>query len=464
MQKTLIIKGAIIAFLCLLFLVGLQMVAHLVYERQSYQEQVIDEIKQTHIGDQRLMTPFLELNHTAVYGQAPVTSTFFASSSDTTGRVQVSDDTYKRGIYRAISYQATLHTEQHHDAQAIKSAGDKPPANYTPNAPKAVASATPAPASDGTTAPVPAPTPAPVHHDTIIPSLSLVIPVSDLRGVSLPVVTINGKPYQAGFGGIAGLPSLTLDISDLLVRDDSGQIGIPKLDIKYDLSLSGIGALEFAPIGQSSTVALSGNWQAPKFYGDVLPPIKSFSDAGFSASWDSPFLAQQNITNLSCDATDCASNVKYLGVDFVDENNSYVRVDRSIKYALLLLLVSFGTFFLFEVVRSLKIHPVQYGLVAAALLTFYVLLLSLSEYLLFWQAYAIASAACVTLIGWYASFMLLSKVRALMFMGILGGLYALFYTILTVTEFNLLLGAGFCFALVFVAMFVTRKIDWYGVR
>ncbi len=179
-------------------------------------------------------------------------------------------------------------------------------------------------------------------------------------------------------------------------------------------------------------------------------------------------MAQSNAASLqdilAC-TSECASgSYQRLGVDFVDENNSYVRIDRSIKYALLLLLVSFGTFFLFEVVRSLKIHPVQYGLVASALLTFYVLLLSLSEYILFWQAYAIAGAACVLLIGWYTSFMLHSKVRALIFMGILGSLYALFYVILTATEFNLLLGALFCFALVFVAMFVTRKIDWYGVK
>ncbi|MDO4250245.1 MAG: cell envelope integrity protein CreD [Moraxella sp.] len=454
MQKVLLLKGIVITALCLLFVIGLSMVSYLVYERQSYQEKVIDEIKQTHVREQIVATPFLRFSHTAVAGQAPNIYPVFAEDSTTKGALKVSDDTYKRGIYRAINYQASLALSQQYHLPATAAPAPLP---------KQVA-------AQGTSTSA-------VNTLPSAPTLELIIPVADLRGVNLPVVTVNNTSYQASFGSgalapVAGqlgaLSYLLVDISPLLTKDSKGNLNALDIHVEMTLDIAGIGSLEMIPMGKNSVVELQGNWQAPKFYGDVLPPIKSFTQAGFSASWDSPFLAQSNAASLqdilAC-TSECASgSYQRLGVDFVDENNSYVRIDRSIKYALLLLLVSFGTFFLFEVVRSLKIHPVQYGLVASALLTFYVLLLSLSEYILFWQAYAIAGAACVLLIGWYTSFMLHSKVRALIFMGILGSLYALFYVILTATEFNLLLGALFCFALVFVAMFVTRKIDWYGVK
>ena len=151
------------------------------------------------------------------------------------------------------------------------------------------------------------------------------------------------------------------------------------------------------------------------------------------------------------------------GVSFAEPNDVYLQTERTMKYALLLILVSFGTFFLFEVIKSSRIHPIQYLLVGCALFVFYVLLLPLAEQIVFWKAYAIAASACVGLIGWYTYYVLGGVKRAAIFTVTLAGLYAAFFGILTTEDMNLLLGAVFCFVLLACVMVMTRKIDWYKI-
>jgi hypothetical protein len=73
-------------------------------------------------------------------------------------------------------------------------------------------------------------------------------------------------------------------------------------------------------------------------------------------------------------------------------------VERWIKYGVLFLVLVFTTFFLFEVTARQKIHPFQYLMVGAALCLFYLLLLSISEFIGFGWAYLIAAVASTMLI------------------------------------------------------------------
>jgi hypothetical protein len=68
--------------------------------------------------------------------------------------------------------------------------------------------------------------------------------------------------------------------------------------------------------------------------------------------------------------------------------------ERAIKYALLFIALTFAGFFLFEVLKNLSVHPVQYILVGVALAFFYLLLLSLSEHLGFGLAYGLSASGC----------------------------------------------------------------------
>ena len=102
--------------------------------------------------------------------------------------------------------------------------------------------------------------------------------------------------------------------------------------------------------------------------------------------------------------------------------NIYTRTDRAIKYGIMVIIITFGCFFLFEVLKSLKIHPIQYALVAMAQGVFFVLLLSISEYYAFGLAYLVAAVACIGLITWYLYFVVQGFKAAILF-GVCSVLY-----------------------------------------
>jgi inner membrane protein len=118
---------------------------------------------------------------------------------------------------------------------------------------------------------------------------------------------------------------------------------------------------------------------------------------------------------------------------------------------------------LFEVLRRLDIHPVQYGLVGVALALFYLLLTSLSERIGFALAYGAASGACVALIGFYVCHVLRSLARGLSFAAMLAGLYGVLYVLVSAQDNALLMGSVALFALLAAVMIGTRKVNWYAI-
>jgi inner membrane protein len=79
--------------------------------------------------------------------------------------------------------------------------------------------------------------------------------------------------------------------------------------------------------------------------------------------------------------------------------NDYQKAMRSAKYALLVISLTFLTFFLVEIFNQKKMHPFQYILVGLSLCLFYTLLLSISEHTNFNLAYLISSIALISMIG-----------------------------------------------------------------
>jgi inner membrane protein len=163
----------------------------------------------------------------------------------------------------------------------------------------------------------------------------------------------------------------------------------------------------------------------------------------------------------SADAGSEPAGVDAVGVSLVDPVNIYTQADRASKYGLLFVLLTFAGFFMFELMKQLPIHPIQYGLVGLALAIFFLLLVSLSEHIAFPSAYLASSAACIGLLGIYLSAVLRSARRGIGFAAMLALLYAALYGLLVSEDNALVLGAGLLFVILAVAMLVTRRIDWY---
>ena len=139
----------------------------------------------------------------------------------------------------------------------------------------------------------------------------------------------------------------------------------------------------------------------------------------------------------------------------------YSQSERAVKYGFLFVFLTFVAFFLFEVLRRMAIHPIQYVLCGAALALFFLLLVSLSEHLPFAAAYLVSSGACVGLVAFYVGHVLRSARRGILFGVLLGALYGFLYVILQSEDYALLLGALLLFAALAIVMVMTRHVDWY---
>lgn len=199
-----------------------------------------------------------------------------------------------------------------------------------------------------------------------------------------------------------------------------------------DLSIRGSEWIKFLPLGKSTSVKTTSSWPNPSFDGAFLPTTRKVEENGFSAEWkildynrDFPQYWDDDAYSLSYvsagvaysgrDPWDNFGNVrmesaKYagsadtsmqnpsinlgdsaFGVSLKQGVDSYDKTSRTVNYAILIIGLTFVSFFLMEVLHKLRIHPIQYLLVGFALVVFYTLTLSLSEHLSFEAAYVISA-------------------------------------------------------------------------
>jgi len=98
-----------------------------------------------------------------------------------------------------------------------------------------------------------------------------------------------------------------------------------------------------------------------------------------------------------------------------------------------------------------------------ALVIFYTLLLSISEYIQFPLAYLTASSATVLLLSWYTKSIFNNWKVVLVFASLLSALYLFIYVLIQMQDNALLFGSIGLFILLAAAMYLSRKIDWYGI-
>jgi inner membrane protein involved in colicin E2 resistance len=142
--------------------------------------------------------------------------------------------------------------------------------------------------------------------------------------------------------------------------------------------------------------------------------------------------------------------------------DSYQSVNRSLKYTFLFEGLVFLTYFMFEVTSGKRVHPAQYVLVGVAQIIFFLLLLSLAEKVGFDAGFLIAGTATVGLLSVNAEWIFASRRLGLRALAVFCPLYGLIYVLLRLKDYALLVGAVASFVAVATAMYLTRKIDWYG--
>jgi inner membrane protein len=283
----------------------------------------------------------------------------------------------------------------------------------------------------------------------------MVLAVSDPRGLrklDMKLADVARDP-ESGVGNGSnrhGASARLDDINALLGRTTRFSV---------NLELVGTDSLNVIPLGRDNSATLTSPWPHPSFGGRFLPSERKVDQHGFSATWHISALATNARESWGNKAA--TAEIDNFNISLIDPVDIYVMADRACKYAGLFIAITLGGFLLFELLRSLRLHALQYLMIGAALLIFFLLLLSLSEHIGFGGAYLAASSACVLLIGIYSVHLLRSLWLAGAFSLGLGSLYAVLYVILLSEQNALLMGSLLLFLLLAAVMLSTRSVDWH---
>ena len=286
----------------------------------------------------------------------------------------------------------------------------------------------------------------------------VILGVTDLKGIQ---ENVNLNWNDSSFQFNPGLEQKTLVNSGLSVKAPVNNA--TQYSFNLDLSLNGTRELSFVPVGKETKVKLSSDWPSPSFSGSFLPENYDLQDNGFSANWQVLSLNRNFPQSFVGDNTQEMSDSAF-GVNFFIPVDEYQKSMRTVKYAILLIGLTFLTFFFVEVFNKRRIHPIQYLLAGVALCVFYLLLLSISEYLNFDLAYLIAGVATIALITIYCLHILKNYKLTILQALILLLLYTFVYIIIQLEDFALLMGSIGIFIILAIVMFISKKIDWYGEK
>lgn len=445
-----LIKGGIIVFLVLLLMIPTHYVQQLIYEREARQKEAIAEISSKWAGRQTLTGPIVVLPFWQTDGDSSAKKVrtkhyAFFLPDELSIKATVTPREKYRGIYKVMLYNSTVLIDG-----AFKKI-DLQKLNILPG-------------------------------DVIWSEAFVKLSIADVKGLNEE--------------GILNWNGQQLLLSPQSVNDRSGNMGLTSLlpllnndslinHFSARLDLNGSEQILFTPVGKSTDITLTSTWPHPSFSGDILPQTSDVKQTGFTANWKSlahkrPFPQQwkddaysiayfprYNESTTSYRDIEVAPSVSgnnitasAFGTGLFVPVNGYQKTMRSVKYAVLCIVLTFAAFFLIETTNKRSVHPFQYGLIGLALVLFYTLLLSFSEYIGFNWSYIIASTATIGLIGWYVRDILSSNRLSGLLAIILVLIYTYIFTILQLQDFSLLIGSIGLFITLGVIMYFSRRIQW----
>ncbi len=413
-SKSISVKLGVIFFLILIMQIPLSSVRSLIHERQNMENKAHREISQRWGDSQQIATPVLVITRETQAEKETVQSRFTLQSNVSDFVIDLKAQKRYLGIYQAAVYQSKIKLTGsiNVDLDVFQ-----------------------------------------IENSQL--STQLFVPIRSLTGLkNIEQININGKKikqqaYQQGNNQQVGF-AVGINKNDLIDKI---------LSYEIEFSLAGSQQFDLIPNARKTTVSMQSNWSAPSFVGDYLPDERSINDEGFKAQW------QVNKLNLAADTTSnfIKNQQTSFGVKIYIPANTYQVNERTVKYSFLIILLTFAGFFLSELFFKIRLHPFQYLLIGFSISTFYLLLLSLSEYLHFNLSFLISASAIIALISGYSSVVLHQKKRGV-YTGILFAiLYGFIFILVKAEQTSLLMGSlGILFILTTI-MYLTRKINWYEV-
>lgn len=418
------IKGIITGVLILVMLIPTVYITNLVNERKIRQQEVAAEVSSKWSSSQTLTGPYLYVPYKTYLplkdgkvqeGQ----DHFWILPDNLTTYGNIKHEIRQRSIYKVLLYRADL----------------KESGNFIIN------------------------TPANVNNEHIQwEEAKLCFGLSDVKGIEEKLsIRLNEEDYELS----PGLPTTEISERGLSAPVKINTVTIDSsLAFSMNLKLKGSEQLHFVPLAGNSSFSLQSTWPNPSFDGNNLPTERSVTQDGFTSKWtfnkaNLPFGTV--LQNFRFDL-----NAIAFGVTMLQPADQYAKTSRSVKYAILFIGLTFSLFFVVELMHKRPIHPVQYILIGIALVIFYTLLLSISEFIMFDNAYLIASVATILLISLYAQNHFKSWRSGGLFGLILTALYGFIFVLIRLEDTALLVGSIGLFIVLALTMYASRKVNWYG--
>lgn len=420
------LKAASLTILTLLLLIPASMIRSIVNERSERQDEAFVDIASKWGGTQHIVgplmaIPYLSYSHDQLGKTIQTRKTAYLLPEDLAINGNVETEKRHRGIYEIPVYRTNLETKGKFSKSTLAKL-DIAPENFLWN------------------------------------EATLVIGISDLTGIDgKMILNWNGKKLDFEPGSpYPGIIESGVHIKSVFFNDEQEDYSF-----SFVTAVKGSRKLQVAPVGKSTTLDLSGNWENPSFQGEFIPVSYDIAEGTFKANW--------KVSNLNRNFMQTFTNDSYnlhqssMGVDLFMPVDIYQKTERSVKYAILFIALTFLIFFFIELLNKKLFHPLQYILVGFALCLFYTLLLSFSEYLNFNAAYGIATLMTLSLITWYTSTVLRSPKLGFLVGATLFILYSFIFTVIQLQDFALLMGSIGLFIVLAVTMYFSRHIDWYGL-
>ena len=450
-ENSLLVKCLSIGFLVIILFIILNMTQSLVDEREGRREEAIQDIVKKWGGNQIVSGPMIEIPYVNLDGE---NVNLYAFPKNLEYTVDVTPEVLHRSIFDAVVYRSKFHIQGSYEpiSQIFSSLGIDEKKIFWNNS-------------------------------------KLVLGVSGVAGIQEGVtVSWNNKNINLESGEVPSFVNAGLKGSLPISGKDSYAFSL-------DLSLNGSEGIHFRPMGSNFKLDMKSPWNQPSFNGDFLPDTRDIQKDGFSASWNMNKYSLENpsfIENydparapepeqdfpltkkfkqfLGDEESDIALPVGYqnphtssFGVNFNIPVDQYQQTTRSIKYGILVIVLTFLVFFFSEILAKQKIHPINYFLVGLSLTLFYVLLLAMSEFIAFDRAYVVAATANILLISGYSSFIFKRKHLALILGVSLAFIYGFMFILLRLEELSLIIGSIALFVILGAVMMLSRNVNWYTV-
>ncbi len=411
----------------LLLLIPLTMVRQIIVERSDYRSEVEDAIRQSTSGPQKVVGPLIAVPVTELYTELEGNKQiqrkrsyihfWLPESLVVEGNQNV--EARKIGIYEGQVWHNDLSVKAEFNAERLSELN---------------------------------------HPNITIGKPFVVVGVGDARGIGVVKASqINGTSLAVEPG--TGLDGRAQGIH--IPLPDAGWVE-KNLSVVLSLNLSGTGDFSVVPVGRNSEMTVTSNWPHPNFLGDFLPAKREVSESGFKAQWQSSWFAN-NLGERFGDEKIGWQGMPAFSVAVATPADQYQLTDRATKYAILLITLTFMSFFVLESMTSLRLHPMQYLLVGLSLVMFYLLLLALSEHVGFTAAWIVASLVGALMNGVYLQAILQGWRNSLFFTAALLGLDGVMWVLLRSQDSALLLGTGVLLLALCGVMFLTRHLDWHAL-